>query len=130
MPKRHSRRCRSRKMRGGSYSSAATYGEYVNGNVNSQFSRTLDQAGPYGSIPGNTIIGREGQNVPPASQIPNSQHLSLIQKAGRHKRGGKTKKSRGGFIGSIVNQAIPPLALWGMQYNYKHKKRGGKTRRH
>ena len=45
--RRHSRgkRC-SRKMRGGSYTSASTYGSYVNGTGPSQFNRTFDIAGP------------------------------------------------------------------------------------
>ncbi len=160
MPKRHSRKSKSRKMRGGSYSSATTYGEFVDGSGQSQWDRTMVQSGAYGAIPGNAIIGSQGQNVTPASRIPNAEQLALIQKAGgkrrkggflgevvnqaipslvllgmqqnykRNKRGGKTRKSRGGFIGPVVNQAIPPLALLGIQYNYGNKKRGGKTRRH
>lgn len=124
----HSRRhrVRSRKMAGGSYSSAATYGNYVNGSMGSQWDRTMDQAGPYGRMPGNTIIGAQGQNVPPQSQVPNANHLALIQSAG------KRKHRKGGFLGEVVNQAIVPLTLLGMQQTYRRKK-GGKrkhTRKH
>jgi hypothetical protein len=35
------------------------------------------------------------------------------------------KSRRGGFLGSLVNQAAVPLTILGMQQTY-HKKRGGK----
>jgi hypothetical protein len=129
MPKRHSRINSSRRMRGGSYSSAASYGGYVNGDGNSQWNRTMDQAGAYGQIPGNLIIGAQGQNVTPPSQVPTAAQLALVQKAGG--------KKKGGFVGEVFTQAIPPLFLWGAQYNYnkgskvynKGSKVGGKTRK-
>jgi hypothetical protein len=111
-------------MRGGSYTSASSYGEYVNGSGASQWARTMDQSGPYGQIQGNVIIGAQGQNVTPVSQVPNAGQLALVQKAGRRRR-------RGGFLGEVVNQAIVPLTILGMQQTYR-RKRGGKrhTRRH
>ena len=129
---RHSRRHRSRSrgrgrarsLAGGSYSSAATYGEYVNGSSGDQYNRVFDQSGAYGQLPGNVIIGAQGQNVPPASQVPTSSQLQLIQKAGRRRR------KRGGFLGEVVNQAIVPFTLLGMQNTYRRKKGGSRhTRR-
>jgi hypothetical protein len=124
---RHSRRyrrSRARSLAGGSYSSAATYGEYVNGSGGSQWTRTMDQGGAYGQVPGNVIIGAQGQNVQPASMAPSQANLALIQKAGRRRR-------RGGFLGEVVNQAIVPVALLGMQQTYRRKRGGRKnTRRH
>lgn len=122
MPKRHSRINSSRRMRGGSYSSAASYGEYVNGGGNSQWNRTMDQVGAYGQIPGNLIIGAQGQNAVQPSHVPSGGQLALVQKAGG--------KKKGGFVGEVISQAIPPLFLWGAQYNYKKgRKVGGKTRK-
>jgi hypothetical protein len=111
-------------MRGGSYTSAASYGQYVNGSGDSQFSRTLDQSGPYGQVAGNVIIGAQGQNIQPTSMMPNQSQLNLAQKGGRRKR------RRGGFLGlgEVVNQAIVPFALVGMQQTYRRKK-GGRSRR-
>jgi hypothetical protein len=126
MARHRSRRHRSnsRRMKGGSYTSASTYGGYVSGSGDSQFSRTLNQEGSFGQIPGNVIIGAQGQNVTPVSQIPNAGQLALVQTAGRRRR-------RGGFLGEVVNQAIVPLTILGMQQTYR-RKRGGKrhTRRH
>lgn len=127
---RHSRRHRSRKMRGGSYTDGASYGMYVNGTGGSQWTRTMDQAGPYGQVQGNVIVGAQGQNIVPTSQMPNSSNLNLVQSAGR-------KHRRGGFIGEVINQAVVPFALLGAQQSYGRKRKGGrktrktrKTRRH
>lgn len=124
--RRHSRsrRHRSRHMRGGSpYSSASTYGVYVNGSENSQYNRVFDQAGPYGQVPGNTIIGAQGQNITPPSQMPSAAQLALVQKAG------KRRHRKGGILGAVVNQAIVPFSLLGLQQTYR-RKRGGSRRRH
>jgi hypothetical protein len=125
MARHRSRRhiSRSRRMRGGNsnYSDASSYGTYVNGTGDSQWNRTMDQAGAYGQIPGNIIIGAQGQNVTPTSQVPTQNNLSLVQSAGRRRR------RKGGFLGEVINQAIVPLSLIGMQQNYKRGKKGGKT---
>jgi len=120
---RHSRRHRRRshKMRGGSYTSASSYGEFVNGSTNAQFDRTLGVQGPFGQVQGNVIIGAQGQNIQPTSMMPSQTNLDRVQSAGRRRR-------RGGFLGEVVNQAIVPFALVGMQNTYR-RKRGGRSRR-
>jgi hypothetical protein len=125
MPRHRSRRhkSRSRRMRGGSYSSATTYGQYVNGSGGSQWDRTMDQSGSYGKIQGNTIIGAQGQNVTPTTQVPSGAQMSLVQKAGRRGR-------RGGFLGEVINQAIVPFGILAAQQTFRRKKGGSKgTRR-
>ena len=121
--RRHRSRSRSRSLAGGSgtYSSAASYGEFVNGSGGSQWSRSMDQAGAYGQVPGNVIIGAQGQNVQPSSMMPSQANLDLIQKAGRRRR-------RGGFLGEVINQAVVPLSLVAMQNTYRRRK-GGRSRR-
>ena len=123
----HSRRHRhrhSRKYRGGngSYTSAASYQEYVNGtSVNDQVNRTFGESV---SDNGNLIIGAQGQNAT-MSGIPSNEQLSLVQSAG------KSRKRRGGVWGSVINQAIVPFSILGLQQSYKkHKKGGRKTKRH
>ena len=121
---RHSRRHRSRsRSRGMSGGGATEYVYSVVGSGDSQFSRTLDQAGAYGQIPGNVIIGTQGQNVQPQSMMPTQAQLNLAQGGGRRRRA-----RRGGFIGEVVNQAVVPFALVGMQNTYR-RKRGGRSRR-
>jgi len=130
------RRHRKRSMRGGSpYSSATTYGEYVNGSENSQYDRTFSLTGPYGNVDnGNLLIGKEGQwshNV----GAPSAANLALIQSAGskhrRHRKGARhTKKRRGGNIGQVLNQAVVPFGLLAMQQSYKRKHRSNKNKSH
>ena len=127
---RHSRRhrSRSRRMRGGNgnYTSGSTYGSYVNGSGDSQFARTFDATGPYASRIGTEYVGAQGQwSQQPAG--PSAEQLNLVQSAGKRRR----KSRRGGFFGEVINQAIVPFGLLGLQQTYKKKSRGGrKTRRH
>lgn len=122
--RRHrSKRHRSMMGGNGNYSDGASYGMYVNGSGGSQWARTMDQSGPYGGVPGNVIIGAQGQNVSPPSQIPPQSNLALVQKAGTGKR-----RRKGGFLGEVINQAIVPLSILGMQQTYR-RKRGGSKRR-
>jgi hypothetical protein len=110
-------------MRGGAYSSATTYGQYVNGSGDAQFSRTFDQAGPYGGRMGSEYVGAQGQwaNQPNA---PSAQNLSLIQSDG-------SRRKRGGLFGEVLSQAIVPAAILGMQQTYRKRRTGGRrTRRH
>ena len=126
--RRHSRGKRgSRKMRGGSYTSGSTYGSYVNGTGNEQFARTFDSTGPYAARAGAEYVGAQGQN---AQQFgtPSAQNLSLIQSAGKRRR-----SRRGGFLelGGVINQAVVPFTLLGLQQRYRKKSYGGRrTRRH
>ena len=127
---RHSRSCgrscrnkRSRGVkRGGSsnYTSASTYGSYVNGSVDSQYARVFDQSGS--SNPSNISIGVQGQNAGLVGS-PTPQHLTFVQSAGK-----RTRTRRGGVIGEVVSQAIVPFSLLALQQSYR-KKRGGKSRR-
>jgi hypothetical protein len=112
---------RKNKRGGSSYSSAASYGEYVNGTANAQFDRVFSTSGPYASINSNTSIGAQGQNSTQPN-LPSSQDLTLIQTAG--KRG-----KRGGVWGEVINQAVVPVALLGMQQTYRKKQGGRKTRK-
>ena len=127
--RRHSRGKRgSRKMRGGSYTSGSTYGSYVNGSGDQQFARTFDTTGPYAARVGAEYVGAQGQN----SQIfgtPSDQNLSLIHLTSRRRR----RSRRGGFLelGGVINQAIVPFSILGMQQTYRKKSHGGRrTRRH
>jgi len=118
---------RRRKMRGGNapYSSASSYGSYVNGSENSQYDRVFSQAGPYASVQGNVSIGAQGQNANMLG-TPSDNNLSLIQSAGSKRRHSRkrhhTKKRRGGFLGQVINQAIVPFGLLGMQQTYRRNK--------
>lgn len=125
---RHSRRhrSRSRRMRGGSYTSASTYGSYVNGSPDAQFARTFDATGPYAGRVGSEYVGAQGQ-WSQQTNIPSAENLSLIQSAGRRRK----RSRRGGFFGEVINQAVVPFSLLGLQQTYRKKRYGGrKTRKY
>ena len=42
---------------------------------------------------------------------------------------GKQKSRRGGFLGSLINQAIVPFSILGMQQTYRRKRQGGTRKR-
>jgi hypothetical protein len=121
---KHSRRRSHRVKRGGSgnYSSASSYGSYVNGSGNSQFSRVFDQSGPYSGRESNIIVGAQGQNAQQPG-FPSAEQTSRIQSAGKRHR------KRGGFLGEVINQAVVPFTLLGLQQTYRRKKNGGRKTR-
>jgi hypothetical protein len=125
--RRHTRRNGKRTMRGGNasypYSSASSYSNYVNGSEASQYDRVFSQAGPYAGVTGNVSIGVQGQNASMPG-TPNANNLALIQNAGSRRRRGRrnTKKRRGGFLGQVLNQAIVPFGILGLQQSYKRNK--------
>lgn len=125
MARRHRKGSRSRRHRKGganspdpsSYSSASTYGMAVNGSGDSQYNRVFQNSSPDAKFPSNTIVGVQGQNL--------GYSPSNTQKAGRR------RKRRGGFWGPVVNQAVVPFGILGLQQTYRRKKQGGtKSRRH
>ena len=127
MVKSRRNKTRNRKMRGGSYTSASTYGNYVSGSPESQYNRVFDQGGTYGQIQGNVIIGAQGQNATPTTRVPTTSEMALIQNTGIQ-NAGRRRHKKGGFLGEVVNQALVPISLLGMQQNYRRKmgsKKGG-----
>jgi len=117
------RRRHGRKHRGGSsanpssYSSASTYGMAVNGSGDSQFNRVFGNGGN-----SNIITGVQGQNA----GIP----ATLAQKAGGKRSTSGKRSKKGGFWGQIINQAVVPFGILGLQQTYRRKRSGGgKTRR-
>lgn len=145
---RHSRKHKSRRVRGGAYPlNPATYidgpaqmqsvgpaqmpskpqlggNNYVQnvvGGMDAQYARVFSQGGQFGNVPGNLIIGTSGQGVSAQNVMPTSQQLAMAQNGGR-------KKRRGGFLGPMLNQAATPLALLAMQQRYGSRKRKSSSR--
>ena len=116
-------RGRSRSMKGGmsvldpaAYSSASTYGEYVNGTVADQFARVFDQAGIDGKFQSNASVGAQGQNLGP------SPIASYKMNGGKRSRRSR-KSKKGGFFAGILNQAAVPFSLVGLNHLAKSMKK-------
>jgi len=122
--RRSNRRSRGVKRGGsGNYTSASTYGSYVNGSVPEQYARVFEQGGAYGSNQSNTSIGVQGQNATFAV-APTQSNIELIQRAGKKSR----KNRRGGLVGEVISQALVPFSILALQQSYR-KKRGGKSKK-
>ena len=102
-------RSRSRKQNGGaagfadpaSYSSGSSYADAIFGTGQSQWDRTfLQSSGPSQS---NVITGVQGQ------------------RAGAKRSMSQKRTKAGGFWGHLVNQAIVPMTLFGLQQTYRRK---------
>jgi hypothetical protein len=91
----------------------------VNGPVDSQIKNSLTTSGLNGQSPATTSVGVQGQNV----GVPANQ----LMKGGRRSKA--SRKRRGGFWGHVINQAVVPFSILGMQQTYKRKKHGGKRTR-
>jgi hypothetical protein len=101
-----------------SYNSATSYGMAVNGTGDNQYNRVFSTTGPDSQYPSNQSVGVQGQNLGYSPSVSS-------QKAGNRRR------KRGGFWGQIVNQALVPFGVLGMQQTYKKKSYGGsKSRKH
>ena len=97
------------------YSSGAGYGVAVNSDVDAQISRVFDQAGVDGKSQSNASVGAQGQNLGP------SPAASFKMSGGKRHRSKKNKK--GGFWGGIINQAVVPLTLLGLNQSAKRMKK-------
>ena len=110
-----------RRKKCGGYSSATTYGEFVNGPMQAQWDRTFQNGHPtpYGNGP----YGAEGQNT----VIPPSLASSGVIK------GGKRRAKKGGYWSQVISTALVPFGLWAAQNRFSKRKglkHGGKTRKH
>jgi hypothetical protein len=111
-----------RKYRGGNYSSATGYNDYVNGaSGNDQYNRVFSASSPYNT--GNGLVGAQGQQV---FHQPNTGNSSLLN-GGRRRR---HRTRRGGNLGTILSQAVVPFSLLGLQQSYRKKRGGTRKRRH
>lgn len=126
--KSHSRRRRTQKRvyRGGNgnYSSAATYGSYVNGGMNPQFDRVFNSPSQ-----SNVSIGAQGQNSNMSVGVPNENNLALVQGGGRRRKHRSRRSKRGGVLGPIINQAIVPFGILAMQQRYKRNSKSHHSRK-
>ncbi len=92
-----------------SYSDAQSYMRATVGTGNQQYNNVFD-------------IGTKGQS----NIIKGLQGQSAGSR--KHRR---TRSKKGGFWGQVINQAIVPFSILGLQQTFRRSKRGGKhTRKH
>jgi len=120
----------SRKHKGGEsqpYSSAATYQNWMLGSENDQYGRVFDQSGPNTSQSNAIMANANSGSVGYLPYQRAGKGRRSSSRRGSSRRGGRRSK-KGGFLGSVVNQAIVPFGLVGLN-QYYGKRRGSKTRK-
>ena len=88
---------------------AANYMLNTVGGMNEQYTNVFAQGGD-SSLGGNAIHSLTGQIA--------GGRKRRNRRTSRHS---KYSRKRGGFMGSMLNQAVVPLALLGMQQTYKRR---------
>ena len=89
------------------------------------------------SHPGESIVAAHNTQTVPMNNLnanstqvtPSAAQLALIQKAGGMRRR-KHHKKRGGSLGAMLNAAIAPLTLLGLQNRFGKTIRRNRSRRH
>ena len=81
--------------------------------------------------PGNGLVLLNGRSITSSGAMSGPGPSSSMtggrrRRRGRRGRGRISKKIRGGFIGSVINQAVVPLALLGLQQTYGRRRNGMK----
>ncbi len=107
-------RTRTRSRRGGA-DSAWAYEYKTLGDINTQIRNSLETS------PAQNLATSQSNAIVPVSNV-NAQNTQpyLNPNLSTHK-GGRRRSKKGGFWGSIIQQAAAPLALLGLQQSYKRK---------
>jgi hypothetical protein len=111
---------------------ASNYNLQVNGTMDQQLNRVFGSEYPGNAS--NISIGAQGQNSGYVNP-PSSSQMSLIQQGGRRsrrskrsKRSKRTKRSKqsknkkGGSLGNVLQQAIVPFGLVGLNQAFGSRK--------
>ena len=106
---------------------ASEYMSQLVGDANAQYNRTFDVNSSANK--GNALVLADGRSISGGSS---RRRRSRARGKGRGRASGssRSRTKRGGFMGSVINQALVPLTLIGLQQRYKGKRQGkfkGKT---
>ena len=99
---------------------ASEYMSRLVGDVNAQYNRTFDINSSANK--GNSLVLADGRSISGGS----SRRRRARGRARGKKARGPSRTSRGGFMGSVINQAVVPLALLGLQQTYRRRGTGFK----
>ena len=111
---------------------ASRYMSELVGTEEQQYNRTFDVNSSANR--GNALVLANGRSISGgrSRQRGRSRGRSRGQSRGRSRGQGRSRSSRGGFMGSVINQAVVPLALFGLQHSYKRRRQfnGGRRSRY
>jgi len=98
---------------------ASEYMSRLVGDVNSQYNRTFDINSPANR--GNALVLADGRSISGGSSRKRGRGRGRARGRGGSSR---SRSKRGGFMGSLINQAVVPLALLGLQQTYRGRGQG------
>ena len=101
---------------------ASEYMSRLVGDVNAQYNRTFDVNSSTNR--GNALVLADGRSISGGSSRRRVRKERVIGRG--RARGRRSRASRGGFMGSVINQALVPLALLGLQQTYRRRGTGFK----
>jgi hypothetical protein len=95
---------------------ASEYMSRLVGDANAQYNRTFDINSSANR--GNALVLADGRSISGGS----SRRGRARGRGRRRARGSsRSRAKRGGFMGSVINQAVVPLALLGLQQTYRRR---------
>lgn len=110
------------------YTSGTSYEKWMLGTENEQYGRVFNQGGPNNSQ-SNAIMANE--NSGKLGYLPYQRAGKKSRKLHRSRSHSRRHK-KGGFLGSVISQAIVPFGLVGLNqyYGKKHSMKTRKMRKH
>ena len=105
---------------------ASGYMSGLVGDVNAQYNRTFDINSSANR--GNALVLADGRSISGGSRkgVRGGSHARGRGLRARGRGSKRSRKTRGGFMGSVINQAVVPLALLGLQQTYGRRGTGFK----
>jgi hypothetical protein len=113
----------------------------LTGTMNDQLKNTFNVNGP----PGNGLVLLDGRSITSSGPMSGpmtggrkrrhgrkvlmSRSRGRGQSRGQSRGRGRSRGIRGGFVGSVINQAVVPLALLGLQQTYGRRGTGFKGKK-
>jgi hypothetical protein len=105
----------------------------LTGTLDQQLQNTFDINGP----PGNGLVLLNGRSITSSGPMSGGRRrrrgrkglMSRSRGRGQSRGRGRSRGIRGGFMGSVINQAVVPLALLGLQQTYGRRGNGIKGRK-
>lgn len=102
---------------------ASEYMSRLVGTTDSQYNRTFDINSPANR--GNALVLADGRSISGGSSRRRMNAVARGRGRARGRGGSsRSRNTRGGFMGPLLNQAVVPLALLGLQQTYRRRGQG------
>lgn len=115
-------RAGTKKRRGGSGAAPWVISNF--GSPNQQYTNTFGPGALPNAQSGNLIPTRAGAPAVGPDNLPQGSTANSVSQ-----QGGRRRRKKGGYWAAVIEQALVPFGLLGLQQTYGRRKRGGKRSR-